>query len=103
MALSSASLLSPSFQITNEVYNTVRNSVEIGGVNCSPYFLIPSFNSDLLTHAYRQMITRPDNSIEFIAQHSNFLFFFYKKEGRVYQVVSNRDVTEIYRVTEEHL
>ena len=101
MALSSSMLLSPVYQITDDVFNSIRNAVEGGEIH-NALALFPSFNSNLLHNAYRYIENGPDMSIEFIAYQSGFRFFFYKSDGKVYQVVSNDDVTEIYQVTEEN-
>jgi hypothetical protein len=99
MALSSASLLSPSYQIDINAYNTIRNAVLLGEVY-NPMSFIPSFNTDLLRYTYHQIENQPDMSVEYFASRSGFRFFFYKNSGRVYHVVSNEEVTEIYQVRE---
>lgn len=100
MALSSASLLSPSYEVDANAYNNIRNAVILGGATHHTMSLIPSFNTDLLHYAYDQIINEPDMSIKYFATRSGFRFFFYKNSGRVYHIVSNLEVTEIYEVRE---
>lgn len=100
MALSSSSLLSTSYQITEDSFNTIRDAVDLGHATHNANALFPSFNSDFLHTAYRYIENGPDMSVEFIAYQSGFRFFFYKTDGQVYQVVSNEQVTEIYQVSE---
>lgn len=100
MALSSASLFSAPYQIAQDAFNTIRNAVALGQANHNAYALFPSFNPHLIHTAYRYIENGPDMSLEFIAYQSGFRFFLYKTDNQVYEVVSNEQVTEIYKVSQ---
>jgi transglutaminase/protease-like cytokinesis protein 3 len=102
MALSSSLLLSHEFQITENAFNTIRNVVNLGEATHNANALFPSLNPLLLHSTYRYIENGPDMSIHFMTCRSGFRFFLYKTDERIYQVVSNDDVTEIYRVLEEN-
>ena len=96
MALSSSSLLSPAYQIPNDGYNNIRNTVALGGVHLQPFTLLPVLDGSLIRYAYQQIANQPDMSVEYIGQQSGCRFFFYKSNNQVWHVVSNEDVDEIY-------
>ena len=107
MDLSSSSLFSQEFQITQDGCNTICNAVYIyqnsqNGVYDSN-ILIPSFGSDYVSSQFIDFENHPELRIKFFAYQSGFLFFFYRSNGQSYQVVTNDDMSYIYRVTKEYL
>lgn len=96
MALSSASLLSPAYQLPNDGYNNIRNTVALGGVPFQPLILLPVLDDALIRYAYQQIVNQPDMSIKFIGNQSGCRFFFYKSNNQIWKVISNEDVDEIY-------
>lgn len=96
MDISSASLLSPAYQLSNDGYNNIRNSVALGGVHLSHLSLLPVLDSSLIRYAYHRIANQPDMSVEHIGQQSGCHFFFYKSNNQVWHVISNEDVDEIY-------
>ena len=96
MALSSSNLFSHQieYQIDNNGYNTIINAVALGGVQSLS--LLPSLNLHLLRSAYYNIINQPEMTLQFIAQQSNFRFFFYKTNDHVWEIVTNNDATHIF-------
>lgn len=104
MALSSSSLLSGEFQITNMMYNTIVNEVNNYLNNnhqlANPYLLLPSLNQTLLDISYEGILNDQNMSIRQIGQFSDFNFFFFKMNNIVYEIVTDRNVSNIYRISQ---
>lgn len=98
-----SSLFGEDFHITNYVYNTLLNSVNLylNNHQFSPTFsLLPSLNYTTLDIAYQEIINDNNNmSIVQISQTSGFRFFFYKMNRDIYKIITNLDLSIIYEVS----
>jgi len=97
----SSSLLSVNVQITPMVYNTVLNAVNLhlDGHHFSEVMLLPSLNSTTLDIAYDGILNDNDMTLRQISQTSGFRFFLFKLNNNIYNIITNLDVSVVYKVT----
>jgi len=100
--LSSSLLLGNSNPISENVYNTIRNCIDNGGVQLHPLSLLPVLTDDKIRHAYYIINNQPEMTLYFIGQQSECCFFFYKTNGLLYYIVTNHDSSEIYSTEQTH-
>jgi len=98
----SSSLLSVNFQITPMEYNTVLNAVNLhlNGYHFSEVMLLPSLNSTTLDIGYDGILNDDDMTLRQISQTSGFRFFLFKLNNNIYNIITNLDVSVVYKVTE---
>jgi len=104
MAASSSSFLLSSMngilseELTETQRNTIRNIVVNSGEVSNPFSLFPSIDK-YLKYTYKEIINKPNESFQLITSKSCYKFFFYKTDDVIYEVVTNLNVTDVYRVT----
>jgi hypothetical protein len=97
----SSLLYSADFQITPIVYNTVLNAVNLhlDGHQFSEVMLLPSLNSTIFDIGYERILNEDDMTLRQISQTSGFRFFLFKMNNNIYNIITNLDVSVVYKVT----
>lgn len=98
--MSSSLLIGSDFQITPYVYNTILNAVNLYLNNHSftSEMILPSLNSTTLITGYQQIIYEENMTLRQLIQTSNFRFFLFKMNNSIYSIVTNLDVSIVYKV-----
>ena len=86
-----------------EAFNKIHNAVEKGPFSKLRSSLIPFLGHDFSIEKLREFINCPELIIKFFGEKLGFLFFFYRYNDALYEVITNEDFTTIYRVSEVFL
>jgi uncharacterized radical SAM superfamily Fe-S cluster-containing enzyme len=86
--------------VTNAELWTIMNAVnQYNPDEPRPLVLLPTLNTYATRMAYEDIINEPETTAHRVLQRRNFLFFFYKLNGQVYQVITDREATVVYSVS----
>ena len=92
----------PQFNITMDIFNTILNIMNSvnGGAQETPFSLFPSLSGSRFRTAYQNIINEPNFTLHFVHILSEFRFFFLKMGGRVYQIITDSQVTDVYQASQ---